>query len=257
MQIDVRANIKGAIAHLNRMQRQQIPFATAQAINTTIFEVREAEIREIRDVFNNPTAYTLKFGVEVDRRAANKHNLRRTVRLGYGGGKATPPQKYLAASVQGGARRLKRFERALRSVGVLPSGMYAVPGAGAQLDTYGNIKPSQIVQILSYFKAFPEAGYKANMLDKTKARLAKGTKTKRGMAYFVINHERRHSHLPQGVWQRTAFGFGSAIKPVLIFVSRASYEAIFDFHYVAQKTVERRFRPNFDAALQQALATAK
>ena len=43
--------------------------------------------------------------------------------------------------------------------------MGIVPGDAATLDQNGNMSAGQIVQIMSWFKAFGEQGYQANMRD--------------------------------------------------------------------------------------------
>lgn len=110
------------------------------------------------------------------------------------------------------------------------------------------------MQILSFFKAFPEAGYKANMTDKRRKQLAKGSRTRLGFAYFVGSPGNR---LPLGIWQRVHMAMGTAVKPVLIFVPEASYEAVFDFSYVAELTMKRRFNPHFEQAMEQAKRSAR
>lgn len=250
IQISVRTDIKAAIAKLNRLQREQVPYATMRALNATADDVKEAERKEIADVFDRPRANTLN---SVYVKYATKANPVSRIALKDVAGKGVPASKYLEAQIKGGVRRLKRFEKALRAVGALPPGMYAVPGSGAKIDAEGNMSGGQIVQILSYFKAFPEAGYKANMTDARRAKLAKGTKKQGGFSYFVGRPG--GGKLPLGVWQR--FNPHGFIKPVLIFVDSVLYEPRFDFYYVGKRAVEKRFRANFDAALVQALATAR
>lgn len=99
----------------------------------------------------------------------------------YFGGKGVDPQKILQAQEFGGARRDKRSEAALRRIGILPSGYQTAipetPYPGSD-DGRGNIRGGFLVKLLSYFQAMGEQGYKANMTDRRKARLHKGTKTR-------------------------------------------------------------------------------
>lgn len=250
--IDVSKAVNDITAQLGDLARNQVPFAASVALNRTAESVQKREVHEMKDVFNKPTPYTLS-STYIKR--ASKRELQATVGLKEFSGKGIPATKFLAPQITGGSRRMKRFEKALRAVGKLPEDYLAVPGSGAQLDAYGNIKPSQIVEILSYFRAFPEAGYRANMTDKTRARKAKGTKSKRGYAYFIGRPGRGRG--PLGVWQRVSFGFGSALKPVLIFIRGAQYEQTLDFAFVATTTIEREFPEHFEAALRSAVATAR
>lgn len=254
IRIEVRADVDRVVAALDDVARRQIPFAAAQALNATVQVVQEAEVREMRDVFDRPTPYTLS-GVYVKR--ATRARLEAEVGLKDFAAKGTPAAKFLWAQIAGGLRRPKRFEVALRRAGVLPPDMLAVPGEGARLDAFGNMNRGQLVQILAYFRAFPEQGYRANMSDERRAALARGQARRgvRGFAYFVGRPG--GGKLPLGVWQRVRFGFGWALKPVLIFVSGAVYSPIYDFEFVARKTVEREFPKRFEAAFAAAMRTAR
>lgn len=252
IEISVQPDISALVRLLDDVQKRQVPFAMAHALTMTAKRVEYEEKREMRDVFDRPTPYTLN---SLYTRPATKQHQVAWVYLKYDTSKGTPAEKYLMPQIKGGVRRLKRFERALRSVGAMPDDHFAVPGDGAKLDGYGNMDRGQLVQILSYFRAFPEAGYKANITDRRKAALAKGTKTRRGFAYFVGRPG--NGKWPLGIWQRTSFAFGSAIRPIIIFVPTARYEQLFDFNYVAEKTIERDFGPQFRASLANALATAR
>jgi hypothetical protein len=249
--ISVTHNIDETIRRL-QAQARQVPFAISLAINRTAQLVKEDEIHEMRDVFDRPTPYTLN---SLYLKPSTKQTLTAKVWLKEDTSKGTPAAKYLLPQIQGGARRLKRFESALRRVGALPEGMVAVPATGAKFDPFGNMDRGQIVQILSYFRAFPEAGYKANMTDKGRAKLARGSKKRLGVAYFV--GAPADGKLPLGVWQRTTFAMGSAIKPVLLFVDAVHYQMLFDFPYVAKRVIDREFDRQFEIALRQAMATAR
>lgn len=248
--IRINNNLNELSARLAGLSRQ-IPFATAVAINATVDKIVQAEQREMRDVFDRPTPYTLD---SILTRRATKATLTAQVKLKDFGGKGTPASRFLAPQITGGLRSMKRFEIALQAVGAMPTGFRIVPGAGAKLDAYGNLDRGQIVQILSFFKAFPEMGYRANMTDKRRRSLARGSKTKQGYGYFA---GRPGDRLPLGIYQRFGFGHGSAIKPVMIFVPSAVYRALYDFHYVGKITVEREFNQAFSTAFAAAIRTAR
>lgn len=236
---------------LRDLGRNQVPFALATALTATAKDVQAAEVREIKDSFDTPTPLTLN---SIYVTPATKSKLEATVGIKNFAGKGIPAIKYLRAEIEGGARSMKRFERAFQAAGVMPPGMMAVPGAGTQLDQYGNIKPSFIVQLLSYFKAFPEMGYKANMTDKRKAALAKGTKKgKQGVAYFVA----RDGWLHPGIWARYSFGHGSSVKPIIMFVPSVSYEKRFDFFFTAETIIKRNFERHMAEAWNKAWATTR
>ena len=233
--------------------RNEVPFAMAKALTKTAQDVQAAEIREVKDVFDRPTPYTLSsFYVK----PATKSKLEARVYIKNEAAKGTPAIKFLKAQIEGGTRKQKRFEKALQAAGIMPAGYFAVPGEGAKLDSYGNMDRGLIVQLLAYFKAFPEAGYKANMTDKRKAALAKGNakKGQRGVAYFVGQPGRKS---PLGVWARYRMFGGSEVKPVLIFIKSAKYEQLLDFYYVSDVTARKEMDKNVRTEMTEILKKLK
>lgn len=254
--ISVKSDIKEVVGKLAANMRQQVPYATVQTLNT-VARIAETDTRkEMVDVFDRPTPWTLNSTFV---KPASKSTLAATIGLKDARAVSTgvPAAKYLKTEITGGERRLKRFERALRSVGALPEGMFIVPGSGVKLDPYGNVPTGVVVQILSYFRAFPDAGYKANITDARKAKLARGTRnqSKLGVAFFVGRPA--DGKLPLGIWQRTYLAGGTAIKPLFIFVNGVNYEPRFDFRYVIELAVQRHFSSVFKAELQDAMRTAR
>lgn len=246
------------VAGLSTRFDRQVRFAASRTINTLAQQHVIPAIRaEMTDSFDRPTPYTL--------RSVRQYGLATRDRLetfvGFKsaeGTSGTDPAKYLRWQIEGGQRRMKRFEVALRSRGILPGGYFTVAGDAAKLDAYGNVSAGQIVQILSYFQAFDEAGkgFKINATKQTIARRAKGTRNRLGEAYFVGRPA--DGKLPPGIYRRVkVFGFGSALKPVLIFVQSARYEKRLDYAYAAQKAAERRAAVVFAAELVLATATAR
>lgn len=256
MQIDIRDDFKSVIASA-RGARDQVPFATAVALTRTARDVREVERKSMPTVFDRPVPYTLN---SLYVKPATKQDLTARVwvkddRAGSG----TPATRYLVPEIEGGRRGMKGFERLLQRAGALPAGWAAVPGAGADIDQHGNMRRGQITQILSYLRAFGEQGYSANITDRKKARMARGTKAKRGVSYFVSHGKLRDQtrHLPAGVWRRTSFGqAGTALTPILVFVPRAQYRRRWDFYGIAEREIARQFPVHFTTAFQQAVATA-
>lgn len=239
LKISVQHNIKQLIAGLTNVQREQVPFATALALTRTAQVMKAAQITEMQRVFDRPTPFTLN---SLFVYPATKKRLWASVYFKDFAPKGTPAGKYLLPQVQGGGRRMKRTERALQRKGLLPSGMYVVPGKGAQLDAHGNMSSGQIVKILSYLQAFGEEGYVAN-----RRRGSKGRGKRRAEHYFVA----APGNAPLGVWQRK----GTGIVPVLIFVRPPTYRARYAFEAVGRRIIETHFGVEFGRALMQALAT--
>lgn len=252
----IKIKLEGMNKTLASLQgiEKQVKFAEMVAINRAAFAAREEVQREIGRVFDRATPW-VRGGVRV--RKADKHDTTAYVDLDFWGNKqGVSVEKILDAEIKGGQRRYKRHEVALQRAGILPAGMYIVPGSAAVLDQYGNMSGGQIVQIISWFRAFGEQGYQANMSDKRRKSLGKdkrnGTK---GFVYFAL--QRQHGKLPPGIYQRVHFGHGTAVRPVMIFVRRTGYKPRLDFYGVADRAARAEFAVQFPIAFKQAMETAR
>ncbi|MDR6521788.1 hypothetical protein J2789_004478 [Variovorax paradoxus] len=258
MRIDLRNNFDQVEAALNIAQRQ-VPFALARAMNLTGKDVIDAERDEMSNVFDRPTPFTLN---SLRLRPATKQDLTAVVDVR----DSQRPNHFILPQIHGGARLQKRFEELLVQRGVMRADERAVPALGAELDAYGNMTRGQIVRILSQLQAFNVAGFDANATN------SKRSKAKRQREAFFVSQGPgkatfgRHSwskgrklqHLQRGIWARIAFGAtGSAVMPVLLFVSRAMYQPRYRFEQVAQATISRVFARHFDESFAAALRTAR
>lgn len=254
MKINVTHNIADVQAALNRAA-SQVPFALATALNKTagkaVVDVRKSMV----NVFDRPTPWVLnslrvKYASKAKPEAELAFKDKNT---------AESSKSMIEPHVFAGKRHFKAMEVRLMRMGLMPAGYNAVPGGAAKVDAYGNMSRGQITQLLNVLGTYTEAGYnKANAA--TKARLAKGSvkKNQYGFVYWVNKVGSAQSkHLPAGVYQRVSTGFGSSLRPVLVFVKRATYKRRLDFDGVVQRTVDREFAGEFNAAFDQALSTAQ
>jgi hypothetical protein len=239
---------------------KQVTYATMNAINDIAFESRRNVIGEMQRVFDRPTPYTLR-GVEVIK--ATREKLRARVFVSQDPNKGIPRANFLGPQVYGGDRNVKRMESALRKAQVLPPGMFAIPGSAAQLDRYGNMSRGQIVQIISWFDAFPEVGYRANQGDKGREKRkqfkvigGKTPRTQLGLRYFVL--KKRRGRLAAGIYRATS-GPSKWSKPQLViaFARKPTYRQRLDYQRVVKSTHDRLYAPVFQIRLRQALATAR
>jgi hypothetical protein len=239
MDVKIRATNKDQVLKIYTDESGfHIPSMALKALNMTAVQVKEALVQNMRSTFDRPTPYTLNAPYV---KFAKAKDLKAQILLREFGGKSRSEQ-YLLVQTYGGDRRIKSFESALRAARVLPDGMYAVPGQRAPLDAYGNISAGFIVQMLSYFKAFGQQGYRANITDKKKAAMAKGTKKKRGVTYFAIHEPRRG--LRPGIYRQTAFAFGNSVEPMMIFVRKPAYKKLLQWDEIAKRTIDENFKEN-------------
>lgn len=253
LQINVRSTFPQLQAAIEK-GANQVPFATAMAINAVGELGRVAVRSEMKSVFDRPTDWVLN-SLRLER--ASKARLSATVWFKEAGS-AGAGDSTVAPHIFGGARRFKPMEARLRGIGLLPDGWLAVPGEAAVLDAFGNMSRGQISQLLNVLGSYTEAGFnKANI--NTVKRLAKGN-AKKGVYGFVywVNPvgQGRNPRLQPGVYQRVKTGFGSSLKPVLIFVNRARYKPRLPFFELIEGQVDRHFPREFTAAFDEAMRTA-
>lgn len=238
-------------AQLRGLSDKKIKVAAVAAINSAAYKAAEATKAEMQRVFERPTPWVLG-GVRYNK--ATKDTLEAKIDFDKWGNKTNVTvEKVLQAEIMSGQRRHKRHEIALQRVGILPPGMAIVPGGAAEIDQYGNMKGSQIVQIIAWFRAAGEQGYKSNMNDKGRARLGRDNKKTGayGFQYFAI--QKATGKLMPGIYKRIKTGFGSAIKPVMVFVRMPSYKRRLDFYGVAERAALEEFQRFYPRYLEQLL----
>jgi hypothetical protein len=258
MQITVTTDFTKADRLLAQLTGGQIAKATAKALTDAAFEARKVVHLEMDKSFDRVTPYIRR---SVTVRPATPQKLQAIVEPRYQGGKGVDPENVLRASIFGGQRKQKGSERAFQRVGLLQPGYSIVPGDACPLDQYGNIKGSFMVQLISYFQAAGEQGYKANMTTKRKSNLAKigrsagGYKTIGGVQYFVATGKLRSgksSHLHPGIWSRTGI-HGSDIKPIFMFVKTPTYRQRLDYFGKPVQAATDKFNPRLRYHLRLAI----
>lgn len=252
MKLSIDHNTQAVQAALNKAA-SQVPYALSVALNKTATEAKEMVQAEMKNVFDRPTPWVLN-SLRVKR--ATKTNL--VAELAFKDiHSALSARSMVEPHVEGGGRHFKAMEVRLLRSGMLPKGWNVVPGAAASLDAYGNMSRGQISQLLNVLGTYTESGYnRAN--DKTRARLAAGNvkRNQYGFEYFVYPVGGKSRHLQPGVYKRYKTGFGTSLKPILIFVKPARYKKRLDFFGMVERKVNERLAPNFDEAFKVAVATA-
>lgn len=229
----------------------QVKFATAVALTRTATDdVRPAIKAEMARVFDRPIAYTLN-SMFVKR--ATKANLEAKVWLKDNPfSKGTPADRYLAPQIFGGVRRHKGMERVLQAARLMLSSQFAVPAAGAQLDANGNVKRSQIRQIMSQLQVQQGAGYESRGSNSSASRRSVA---RQGQTYFALPTAVRG--LRPGIYLKRKFAHGTAIRPVFIFVSQVHYRPLLRFFEIGEAAARTAFPRHFDVEVQKAIATAR
>lgn len=245
MEFDLRSNINEVMQGLNQY-RDQIPFATANAMNKTAEQVVAAEYEEMKKVFDRPTRFTLNsiYFKRTSKRDAEKVI---TIKIKDEAGKGTPAEKYLLPEVIGGQRRHKGSELALTGAGLIPQGSYMTPGSAARIDAYGNMSRGQITQMLSQLSVQRTGGYTSTISARSRRRAT----SRAGGSFFVG----RPGGKPLGVWQRYGGKKSKKVKPIYIAVRPPNYRKRLKFQEVGEKIINENFKNNFIEAMSNAVRT--
>lgn len=249
--VEIKLDPREVLGALTAAQERQVPYALARAM-TAVAKDAQLELKRIMPlVFDRPTPFTIQ-GVRIIPARKVDRSIVAFVYLRDEASKGTPPAKYLRAEVEGGPRRDKRSERALKWKGLMPAGSQAVPSRFAPLDAYGNLRGSYITYLLSRLRALPETGYSANETTTSKARRIRrlGVTSE----FFIGRPEQRGR---TGVWERIETAWGSAIRPILYFVRPASYQPRLPLGEKVAAVVQQQLHLRFLEAWREALATAR
>jgi hypothetical protein len=241
----VSSNAKDVIKRFGDIARRADEYALRGAVNVAGKHAKNEVYKLMPSVFDRPTPYTLR-SLYFD--PLTKTNSQAVVGFKSetsGGG--PPAHKYLNPHVYGGGRGAKRFEKALQAYGILPEGWYAVPGAGAPIDAFGNVPGRFIVTLLSQLRIQLFSGYDS-MLGGSTNDPAKRRKSlaRQGFRLFAI---------PPGVGGKLHPGiyaadlFGPNISCVFKFVQRPTYNVVFKFYDFAQTKFNERFRTEYPKRL--------
>lgn len=265
----------------------QIGYAAKLTVNDLAFDVKRAVDDEMRVTFHKPTPFTMSAirvikDEESTRLTETSGGIttrpNRTVYSAYVGlaqeGMPASSKKSrwsntvddaweraLKHQFTGGMRRFKRWEAALLAKKVdgkplIPPGYYAVPASGCPMDSYDNPVRGFMVQLLSYFSAFNENGFRSNMNDKRKRAFEKRLEKKIGdgsrTGFFISEGK----GLPKGIWQRTKTGSGTSIKPIFLFYPASSYKRLISFDTIAVSAVQGKIAERFYKNLSRAVRTA-
>lgn len=240
---------------------QRLRNAAAVALTRTALAVRGAERAEMIDVFDRPTAFTLN-SLFVEPASGDQPVPEARVGIKDNVGGARPAWSWLRWQVRGGLRTNTGFERRLISVGAMRAGDRAVPGRYAKLDAFGNLSRGQIVQILSQLRidstvgstrSLPRMSFNDRGIDrKAKLNTIRRAFARAGGQYIAFPNGSGRGKLLPGLYLADRFN-KQEILPVLIFVSKAQYEARFDFNYVAQLAIQRELPRQLTGQLAAAL----
>jgi hypothetical protein len=271
LDIKIESDLKAAFPALAAVSVSEWPKILQYASNETGFYVLNKFKQQMPHFIDRPTPFTLN---SMFVKKATGNSLETTVQWkDFTGSGSIPAGKYLTPEVYGGARKQKRFERALQAAGLLPSGYVAVPTKDAPVDSYGNVPGGYITQILSYLKANPD--YTQNRQVQRLKRMSTGSlikgighavinrgqlaakeaaAKKRGKKFFAVIRGRDGNPLPSGIYERVNFSLGSGVRRIFAFVPVATYRVTFPFYDIGSEAAISKFPSKLDEAIARAIA---
>jgi hypothetical protein len=233
-----------ALANLEKNTR----FGIARAMTKTAKAVEVDLKREMREKTDRPTPFFLKSTFVAP---ATKQRL--VARVGL---KDQLASKNLHSAAErfghhfkGGGRVAKALELYLRRAGLIGGNEFVVPGAGARLDSYGNMSRGQVQQIISQLRIGidPYAYASKSKRSRRNVRLAGRMFWARGNA--------RDGHLKRGAY--IDMGDPIGLRPLLVVVTTPTYRRRFDLPRIAANTIQRTWEQNLRESLGAAFNSAK
>ena len=242
--ISIKDDLGQLSKRMTNIERQQLPFALANALTQTAKKLLNEEKREMRRSFDKPTRYIMNSIAYLPAKKTEDPMVAR-VFFRFFGGKGGEPNKFLTPQISGGKRRLKRHEIALQAKGILPRGKMTAVAKDAPLNSYGNLSAATYVRILSQTKSFAENGYKANQTTRSRKR----NNPRKSGTYYVA----QKNGVPVGIRKRQG---GKSVK-ILNFITPPTYKPRFDFYGKGQAFINKTLPRQFKTSLRFALNTAK
>jgi hypothetical protein len=227
MQVSVVSDLAKLQKGMTRQQREQLPFALSNTLNTIAFAGRLHVQAQLRAKLDRPTPYTLR-GVQVEK-ADKKKAL--VAKLGFVGkgfrqmkGEIMPAD-YMTYQIAGGTRHPRK-----RTI--------MVPTKHLKTNRFGNVAVSKYRSFLAdkarYFAGVPTSGSKGG-------------------------RKPRLDPEASGVWKRLGPGGNRRknIQMMIAFEPQAHYKPRFPFNEIVTRHVKRTFQKEFGKAFQKAMKSAR
>ena len=250
--MQIRAQFDGLTQLLDSLGQhaRQIPYATELAINATARTVKYGTELSMRAEFDRPTPWVMK-GLFIDGAKYQEGKLWAEVHvkddsLGFG---TLSMAERIGQQFSGGNGRARgRMEQAFARDGFIAESEYLIAGPDAKRDRFGNMTVGQINQIYAALRLFRDPAQ--NPTNSVRSRRNRG----RAGNIFWSHGDGHSSNLRRGLWARDRSG---APRLILIVVPKVSYKKRIDMQRIAEFTVRRDFRRNFERAMRRAISTAR
>jgi len=233
----VKIDVRHTMAAFDQLASKEVPAAIAMSMNKVAGVAKRAIVSEMEEVFDNPNNWTLgafRLGSATSDHLVAFVGTKDVINDPKDGQKKVRDHayEYLKMQDQGGARPMKRSEKALRSIS---GGQYWLPGKDAPLDTYGNVQHGEIIRIISRLGLMLEQ--RNNLTDRTAKRLAKkGTNARGQRSEYFVSRDKGNGR-PNGIYKYIGPG---QVAQILIFTPAApNYKPRISFEKIVADVVAR------------------
>lgn len=224
IQIHATGSIAQMISGVRGINTQAMPYAASAALTKIAQRAAKDDLpNEMRRVFDRPTPYALN---SLFVQASTVSTLSARVMVKNTAARGVVPENFLQPEVEGGGRREKGLENALRYMGILRGGERVVPAQEIALDVFGNVPGSRVRSILNQLK----------------------TQNLKGSVFSGEMGRKK----TRGIWMRSGKGAGRKITPLFIFTTKQpKYRSRLNFTGVVEKTAQRHFAEEFSVAMDK------
>ncbi|WP_186136116.1 hypothetical protein [Burkholderia gladioli] len=228
--LSVKSDVRALSKKLDALARKQLPFATAQALNGTAEQVRDAQRENMRKVLDKPTPFTLN-SVAIKR--ASKSN---PVALVYVKPIAV---SYLLPYEIGGKNKL--------------NSLALLKPVAQKVNQYGNLPRNAIKRLLANPNVFAGA-----VTFKKSGQTINGIwmRPKVGQRTWVRGRDKR-AYGSLGNTQFRVGGVRTGLQLLVKFEDAHEVRQNLDYRGVGKRVVAVAFRRELDAAMAKALASAR
>lgn len=226
-------------AVINRLMASKVNLTNVvkYALSDTVDDLLLVEKMEMKRVFNNPRPYTVNALFGKYPSSAGVGIMRAGIAAREFAGKGTPAYKYLNPNIHGGLRRMKRSEKGLQAMGILPDGVMTIQGRDYPRDSYGDIPGGQYTRMLAELGVVANGGAGLAALTGSKAK-AKPRKNPSSQ-FFVMR--RRKGDRAFAVAERN----GGSIRIMLVWQTQRPYKKRYDFYGIGKATILERYPKHF------------
>ncbi|NBX10303.1 MAG: hypothetical protein EBR05_11030 [Marivivens sp.] len=250
---EVTFDVDSMMKNLTELEKVQLPFASSLALNTMTKDIREDLRDRMKSTFENPVPFTLN---SLFVSMSTKDNLTSVVGLKEFATKGNPASKYLLPHIQGGPAYYHRFQKSLRSAGLLGPNEYAIPTQSdeLQLNRYGNVRSSMYTEILYSLKAYRDISSHAYM---------KRSGIKRAKRSYVARTTGAHNssktrNFYPGIYLNDWNARQNKESALFWFQRKApEYKVKYPLSHIAEDFAKDNFNKYFGRAYAKALATAR